>query len=67
MKTLIRQATIEDLDSIQALNLKLFEEESEEFDKALDLNWTFGTEWEDNYKNHITNPNWCAFVVVIDK
>lgn len=67
MNTIIRPATIDDLRNIQELNHELFEEELEEFDKALDLNWTFKTEWENNYKNHIANPNCCAFIVAVNK
>jgi len=37
-----RKANIKDLESILELNLKLFKKEYEEFDKIINLNWTYG-------------------------
>lgn len=66
MNTIIRSATIDDLKDIQKLNHKLFEEEYEEFDKVLDMNWTLWIEWEKYYNNNIKNDNNCAFVATIN-
>ena len=41
MDELIRSATLDDLEDIQSLNLKLFEKEHKEYDPLLDLCWTF--------------------------
>jgi len=37
-----RKANIKDLKSILELHLKLFKKEYEEFDKIINLNWTYG-------------------------
>lgn len=67
MNTIIRPATIDDLQNIQELNLKLFEEEIKKFDKNLDMNWTFGENWKKYYIDRITNPNCCAFVAIMEE
>ena len=59
----IRKATLEDLKDIQRLNLLLFEKEHKEYDKFLDLNWTFGEVGTRCFKNHLIKENSCAFVV----
>lgn len=38
----IRKATIRDLKRIQDLNFLLFEKEKKEYDKFLNMDWTFG-------------------------
>jgi diamine N-acetyltransferase len=62
----IRKATIEDLNRIQELNLLLFEKEYKEYDKLLDLDWTFGKVGEKYFRDALTKSNHCAFVVEVD-
>ena len=38
----LRKAKLDDLDDILALNFKLFKKEYKEYDKRLDINWTYG-------------------------
>jgi hypothetical protein len=37
----MRKATIKDLKKIQELNLMLFEKEYDEYDKTLNVDWTY--------------------------
>ena len=60
----VRKATIKDLKEIQALCQKLFEKEHEEYDKLLDLDWTFGEKGEKYFKDSMTKSNSCVFVAV---
>lgn len=62
----IQKATIENLKDIQELNLLLFEKEYEEYDKTLNLNWTFGEEGTKYFKNKISNLDSFAFVSIIN-
>lgn len=41
-KFIIRKAILKDLESILALNFKLFKKEYKEFDKGLNMSWTYG-------------------------
>lgn len=67
MEVEIREAKIEDLESIQALNLKLFEREfSKGFDKTLDTNWTFSDLGTDYFKKKILGEDSFAAVAVVD-
>ncbi|MBI4116686.1 GNAT family N-acetyltransferase [Candidatus Pacearchaeota archaeon] len=64
----IRKATIEDLEDIQKLNLQLFEKEYNEYDKTLNLRWTFGKDGADYFKKRIKDSkNSFTIVVVIDE
>ena len=58
----IRKATIGDLKKIQELNLLLFEKEKEDYDKLLNLDWTFGEEGTMCFKKHLAEKDSCAFV-----
>jgi len=58
----IQKATIEDLKDIQKLNLLLFEKEYCNYDKKLNLGWTFGKDGKKYFRKKITNSNSCAFV-----
>lgn len=62
----IRKATIKDLKEIQRLNLLLFEKEYEEYDKYLDLNWTFGKKGTKAFKDVLIDQDKCAFVAEIN-
>jgi len=39
---IFREARVKDLEEVLKLNSKLFKKERKEFDKSLDLNWTYG-------------------------
>lgn len=57
----IRKATQEDLKAIQELNYKLFELEYNNFDPALNMNWTFSQTGENYFKKSIENATvWVA-------
>lgn len=58
----IRKATINDLKRIQELNFLLFEKEKKEYDKFLNLDWTFGEVGTKCFKKHLTGKDSCAFV-----
>lgn len=66
MNVLIRRATLEDLEVVQKLNLKLFEKEHREYDKTLNLDWTFSKEGTQYYKEHITEDDCFTAVAVAD-
>lgn len=57
----IRKATIEDLGSIQRLNLMLFEHDFQ-FDKTLDLNWTFSSDGVKSLTESIESENFITIV-----
>jgi hypothetical protein len=58
----IRKATIKDLKEVQKLNLLLFQKEYKEYDKFLNLNWTFGERGTKAFKKVLTNKDRCTFV-----
>lgn len=60
----IRQANINDLNSIQELNNKLFKKEYKEYDSSLEVGWTYSSAGENYFKNIIKN-NYA--VVAVDK
>lgn len=61
MSIIIRKATIEDLEYIQELNYKLFELEYNNFDPALNTNWTFSQIGENYFRKSIENDTvWVA-------
>jgi len=62
----IRKANIEDLETVQKLNLQLFEKEHREYDDLLDLHWTFWNSWTKYFKNRILEDDWCAFIAEVD-
>jgi GNAT superfamily N-acetyltransferase len=62
----IRPATIKDLKAIQELNLLLFKKEHREYDKLLDLNWTFGEVGTKYFKELIEEEDSCVFVAEDD-
>ena len=61
---IFRKAKIQDLKDVLRLNLELFKKEYREFDKTLDLNWTFagGAKF---FKNEIIKNY--AFVELVEK
>ncbi len=66
MDVIIRNATIEDLQKVQELNLKLFEKEHKEYDPLLNLNWTFGEEGTKYFKDRISKDDGCVLVAVVE-
>ncbi|MFA4907165.1 MAG: GNAT family N-acetyltransferase [archaeon] len=60
----VRRATINDLGGIQKLNLLLFRKEHEEYDRFLNMEWTFSKTGTDYYKGMITRRDRCAFIAV---
>ena len=60
----IRKATIKDLKDIQELSLLLFKKEHKQWDKLLDLNWTFGKKGTSFFKESINGSKNCVFVAL---
>ncbi len=59
----IRKATIEDLEDIQKLNLQLFKKEYKEYDKTLNLKWTFGKDGTEYFKKRIKDRRVIGYLV----
>lgn len=51
----IRKASLEDLESVQELNNKMFELEYKHFDNTLNVGWTYEKAGSDYLKNMIEN------------
>ncbi len=66
MEIQIRKATINDLESIQELNHKLFDREYAKFDKTLNCNWTYSKDGAKYFKKRITKDDCCAFIALVD-
>lgn len=66
MKATIKNATIDDLQKVQELNLKLFEKEYEEYDPLLNLKWTFGKEGTKYYKDRILKDDGCVLIAIVE-
>ena len=64
MDSIIRKATPKDLKEILRLNFDLFKKEYKEFDKSLDLEWTYSKESRKYFKSRITKKD--GFVEVIN-
>lgn len=62
----LREALIADLKEIQELNLLLFEEEYE-WDKALNLGWTFSDIGTAYFKSAILSKHSCVYVAHTDE
>jgi len=65
MKVVIKNATIDDLQKVQELNLKLFQKEYKEYDPLLNLKWTFGKEGTKYYKNRILKDDGCVLIAIV--
>lgn len=59
----IKKATIKDLDDILRLNFDLFKKEYKEFDKSLDMKWTYSREGKKYFKDRIIKRD--GFVEVL--
>ena len=66
MDVTIKTATMDDLQKVQELNLKLFEKEHKEYDSSLNLDWTFGEIGTKYYQDRISKDDGCVFVAIID-
>ena len=66
MDATIKTATMDDLQKVQELNLKLFEKEHKEFDSLLNLDWTFGKTGTKYYQDRISKGDGCVFVAIVD-
>ena len=66
MDITIRNATLDDLQKIQELNLKLFEKEHKEYDNLLDMHWTFSEAGTTYYHNRISQDEGCVLVALVD-
>ncbi len=67
MNVTIKTATIDDLQKVQELNLRLFEKEHKEFDSLLNLDWTFGKTGTKYYQDRISKDDGCVFVAIVDE
>ena len=61
----IQKATMKNLKDIQKLNLLLFENDKK-YDETLNLNWIFGEEGTEYFRDKISKENSCAFIAIID-
>lgn len=61
-KIIIRRAGVNDLGDILRLNLDLFKKEYKEYDKKLNLKWTFGKVGRNYFKKRISGKDGFAFV-----
>ena len=61
-KITIRKARPNDLTNILRLNLDLFKKEYKEYDKKLNLKWTYGKTGKAYFKKKISEKNGFAFV-----
>ena len=58
MDIVIKRANIDDLKIIQELNNRLFELEFNNFDSSLKLNWPYGEEATNYFKDMIMEVNY---------
>jgi len=66
MDVIIRPATLDDLKDVQRLNLLLFKKEHKEYDRLLNLKWTFGEDGTKYYTNLISGDSGCVFIALVD-
>lgn len=66
MQAEIRKASIEDLNTIQELSIKLSEKEAEEFDSTIDPEWNSTEEATEYFRERITEENSFAMVAEDD-
>jgi len=53
----IRKAAIKDLSDVLRLNYDLFKKERREFDKSLDMRWTYGKKGREYFRNRIAKKD----------
>jgi ribosomal protein S18 acetylase RimI-like enzyme len=63
-KIIIRKAKADDLNDILRLNLDLFKKEHREYDKSMDLKWTYGKEGKSYFKKRASGKE--GFCVVAE-
>ena len=66
MDILIKNATQDDLKTIQELNLKLFEKEHKEYDSSLNLDWTFGQSGTKYFKDRIYEEDGFLLIAIVE-
>lgn len=66
MEFKIKPATIDDLKTVQGLNLMLFEKEIVDFDSTLNREWTFSEVGENYFKARIVEDDGCVFLAYVD-
>jgi ribosomal protein S18 acetylase RimI-like enzyme len=66
MDITIKNATLNDLQKVQELNLKLFEKEYKEYDSLLNLDWTLGKVGTKYYKDRISKDDGCVLIAIVD-
>ena len=64
MQVAIKNATIDDLQKVQELNLELFKKEYKEYDSSLNLKWTFGEKGTKYYKDRILKDDGCVLIAI---
>ncbi len=63
MDVIIKMATMNDLEKVQGLSLKLSKKEQKEYDTLLNLE----EDTTKHYKNRISKENGCVFVAIVNK
>jgi ribosomal protein S18 acetylase RimI-like enzyme len=63
----IRKAVVADLDDVLRLNFDLFKKEYREYDKTLNLKWTFSQKSKNYFKRRITHHDGFLFVAEENK
>lgn len=63
---IIRKATVKDLKDILRLNFDLFKKEYKEFDKSLNMKWTYSDEGKRYFKSRIAKKDGFLEVIELD-
>ena len=66
MDVVIKKATLDDLKTVQKLNLKLFEKEHKEYDSLLNMDRTFSIEGIKYYQNRISKEDGCVLIAIVN-
>lgn len=64
MDVTIKNASLDNLQKVQELNLRLFEKEHKEYDSLLSLDWTFGKVGTKYFQDRISKDDGCALIAV---
>jgi len=62
----IQKATLKDLKKIQELCQLLVKKEYKQYDKFLNLDWTFGKQGTEYFKRVLTKKDSCVFIAIKD-
>jgi sulfite reductase alpha subunit-like flavoprotein len=66
MDVVIKKATLDDLKTVQKLNLKLFEKEHKEYDSLLNMDRTFSVEGIKYYQDRISKEDSCVLIAIVN-